>query len=92
MTRQPTTEPDPRGLDDDHQIDLALELARLDRLHALHWPRAMKGDVEAAEELLEAPQLARCRQSTQRPRRVRPIELLTCPYCHDVICVGGGHD
>jgi hypothetical protein len=33
MTRRPTTELDPCGLDDDHQIDLALEFDRLDRLH-----------------------------------------------------------
>jgi hypothetical protein len=52
MTRRPTTEPDPRGPDDD-QIDLALELDRLDRLHETHWPRAMAGDVEAAEAVLE---------------------------------------
>jgi hypothetical protein len=48
MTRRPNTEPDPRGAE-----DLALELARLDRLQALHWPRAMKGDIEAAEAYLE---------------------------------------
>jgi hypothetical protein len=52
MTRPPTTEPDPRGLDDDHQIDLALELARLDALQATHWPRALTGDIAAAEAWL----------------------------------------
>jgi len=53
MTRRFTTELDPRGLDDDHQIDLALEFDRLDRLHETYWPRALKGDIAAAEAVLD---------------------------------------
>jgi hypothetical protein len=53
MTRRPTTEPDPRRPEDDRQTDLVRELARLDRLHEIHWPRALKGDIEAAEAVLE---------------------------------------
>jgi hypothetical protein len=53
MTRQPTTEPDPRGPEDDRQSDLVRELARLDALQATHWPRALKGDIAAAEAVLE---------------------------------------
>jgi hypothetical protein len=53
MTLHATTNTDPRGLDDDHQTDLALELDRLDALQATYWPRAMKGDIEVAEAVLE---------------------------------------
>jgi hypothetical protein len=53
MTKQPTKSHHPRGAEDDRPTDLALELDRLDALQATHWPRALMGDVAAAEAVLK---------------------------------------
>jgi hypothetical protein len=53
MARRPTRLRRPRGPEDDRRTGLALELARLDRLQETHWPRAMEGDIEAADAVLE---------------------------------------
>jgi hypothetical protein len=53
MTRRPTIKLDLHGLEDDGLADLAREIERLDVLMAPHWPRAMKGDIEAAETVIE---------------------------------------
>ena len=54
MTRQRTTDPDSRGLKDDHRTDLVHdELARLDGPAAVFFEKALAGDVAAAEEYLK---------------------------------------